>query len=112
MADAVVLELLRGRSLLVDVVALTLAEGLIHLRAGDVDGLDGRVIQPSPMTGILEHGERLATVIDEYPLAPELVPGEGAIGRASREKEAVLLVDLGEVDGRRRLALLQWTKTL
>src|SRR5712691_465223 len=72
MADAVLLELLRGRPLLVDVAA----------------------------------------VVDEDLPALELVPGERRIGRARGEEKAVLLVDLGEMDGRRPLALFQWTEAL
>src|SRR2546422_8036274 len=39
-------------------------------------------------------------------------PGESRIGRARGEEKAVLLVDLGEMDGRRPLALFQWTEAL
>jgi hypothetical protein len=107
MADTVVLELLRGRTLLVDVVAVTCPEGLVHLSAWNVDGLDRAVVQAPPVAGVLEHRERLAAVVDEHPFAPELVPGEREIGGAGREEEAVLLVDLGEVDRGRPRALFQ-----
>src|SRR5205823_3265485 len=111
-ADAVVLELLRCRSLLVDVVALALAERLIHLAARHVDGRERRVIHAALMTRVLEHGQRLAAVIHEHAGAAELVPGEGGIGRPPREKEAVLLVDLSEVHRGRYLALFQRTEAL
>src|SRR6185436_13412780 len=61
--DPVVLELLRRRALLVDVVALALAEGAVHLSGGDVDGLDRAVVEAALVAGELEHGERLAAVI-------------------------------------------------
>ncbi len=91
--DPVVLELLRGRTLLVDVVPLALAEGLIHLPAGDVDGVDGRVVEPPAMAGKLEHGQRLPAVVHEHPLAAELVPGERRIrARAVRKKPSFSLI--------------------
>src|SRR5207244_12214168 len=62
---AVVLERLRGRPLLMDVVAVALSEGSIHLPARNVHGVDGRVVQAPPMTRIFEHRERLAAVVDE-----------------------------------------------
>src|SRR5262252_1857138 len=64
------------------------------------------------MASVLEHRERLAAVIDQYGLALELVPGERRIGTAGGEEEAVLLVDLGEVNDRRRLTLLKRPETL
>ena len=42
MANAVMLELLGGWALLMDVVALILPEGVVHLRARDVDGVEAR----------------------------------------------------------------------
>src|SRR4029077_13774585 len=63
--DPVVLELLRRRALLMDVVALAPPEGRVHLAARNVDGADGRVVEPAPVAGVLEHDERLAAVIDE-----------------------------------------------
>ncbi len=44
-AGAVVLELLGRRALLVNVVALALAEGLVHLAARHVHRLDRRVVE-------------------------------------------------------------------
>src|SRR5262245_29127168 len=63
--DAVVLELLRRRALLMDVVALALPEDLVHLAARNVDGADGQVVETAPVASVLEHGEWLADVIDE-----------------------------------------------
>ena len=110
--DPIVLELLRGRALLVNVVSVAFAESLIHLPTRHVDGVDGRVVQPPTMAGILEHGERLTAVVNEHPFASQLVPGERGIRRAAGEKESVLLVDLSEVHGRRPLAFLQGTESL
>src|SRR5207253_534313 len=100
-AGAVVLELLRGRPLLVDIVALALAERAVHLRARHVDCADRLVVEPALVTRVLEHRQRLAAVVDQHLLALELVPAELRIGRAAGEEEAVLLVDLGEMHRRR-----------
>ena len=113
MADAVVLELLRPRALQVDVVAVALAEGGDHLVGGaGIDGVDGLVVEAFLEAGILEHGHRLAAVVDDHALALELVPREVLVGAAAGEEEAVLLVDLGEVQRRRLLALLERQETL
>ena len=64
------------------------------------------------MTGVLEHRQRLAAVIDEHAPALELVPGERRIGGSAGEEEAVLLVDLGEVHGRRLLPFLERPEAL
>src|SRR4030095_4021312 len=111
-ADAVVLQLLRRRALLMDVVALALPEGLVHLAARNVDGTDSRVVEPAAVAGVLEHDERLAAVIDEDLRALPLVPRERRIGPARREEKAVLLVDLREVHRRRRLTLLEGSEAL
>ncbi len=111
-ADLVVFQLLRCRALLVDVVALALAECPIHLAGGDVQRLDRGVVEATLVAGVLEHGQRLAAVIDEHPLAAPLVPGEPGIGGAGGQEESVLLVDLREVHGRRRLALLERSEAL
>src|SRR3989449_5261617 len=50
-------------ALLVDVLAVALAERLVHLAARHVDGDDRRVIQPALVTRVLEHRQRLAAVI-------------------------------------------------
>jgi hypothetical protein len=73
-AHAVVLELLRGRALLVNVVALAAPEGPVHLPRGNVDGVDGGVVEATPVAGVPEHGERLPAVIDQHLLAPEPLP--------------------------------------
>ena len=101
MADLVVFQLLRRRTLLVDVVTLALAKRPIHLAGGDVQRLDRGVVEATLVAGELEHGERLAAVIDQHPLAAQLVPGERGVGRPAGEEEAVLLVDLREVRSRR-----------
>ena len=112
MTNTIVLELLRGRALLVNVVSVAFPEGLIHLPARHVDGVDGRVVQAPTMAGILEHGERLTAMVNEHPFASQFVQGERRIRRARSEKESVLLVDLGEVHGRRPLAFLQGAESL
>src|SRR5262249_57499955 len=96
-ADAVVLELLRRWSLLVDVIAFAFAKGLIHLRARDVESGDGGGVEAAPMTGVLEHGQRLAAVVDQHAPALELVPGERRVGPPARQAEPVLLLDLGKL---------------
>ena len=93
MADAVVLELLRRRALLVDVVALARAERAVHLPARDIDRRDRFVVEAALVARVLEHRERLAAVVDEHPLAPELVPGErGSGARAVRKKPSISLI--------------------
>src|SRR5207245_10763165 len=89
-----------------------LREASIHRPARNGQGVDSRVVQAPPMTRVFEHRERLAAVVDEDLPTLELVPGEGRVGRAGGEEKAVLLVDLGEMDGGRPLALFQWTEAL
>ena len=74
MADLVVFQLLRRRALLVDVVALALAERPVHLAGGDVQRLDRGVVEAPLVAGELEHGQRLAAVIDEHALARAACP--------------------------------------
>src|ERR1700751_316485 len=62
-ADLVVLELLRGRALLVDVGPLALAERAIHLTSRDVERVDLAVVQAALVAGVLEHRQRLAAVV-------------------------------------------------
>ena len=107
MADLVVLELLRRRTLLVDVVPFTAPERAVHLRTRYVDRAERRVVEAALVTRVLEHRERLPAVVHEDPFALEALPGERRVGRARGEEEAVLLVDLREVQRRRGLALLE-----
>src|SRR5207245_9640350 len=95
-----------------DVRAAPVSEGWTPRPARKGPGLAGRVSPAPPMTRVLEHRERLAAVVDEDLPALELVPGESRVGRAGGEEKAVLLVDLGEMDGGRPLALFQWTEAL
>jgi hypothetical protein len=111
-ADLVVLELLRRRPLLVDVVALALAKRRVHLVARHLQRLHGLEVEAAPVTGVLEHGEGLAAVVHEHLLAGELLPREDGIGGAAREEEAVLFVDLGEVNRRRLLPFLERAEAL
>ena len=107
-ADTVMLQLLRAGALQVHVVALALAERRDHLLGGaDVDQRQRLQVHALLEAGVLEHGHRLAAVVDDHLLALELVPAEGLVGAASGEEEAVLLVDLGEMHDRRLLALLE-----
>jgi hypothetical protein len=107
-----VLELLRRRPLLVDVVALAGAERRVHLSRGHVNRLDRRVVEAAAMARVLEHRQGLAAVIHEDGAAAELVPREPGVRRPGREEEAVHLVDLREVDGGRLLALLERAESL
>src|SRR5262249_43168213 len=111
-ARAVVLELLRSRPLLVDVVALATAERAVHLGARHVDGADGLVVEPALGARVLERRQRLAAVGGQDLLVLELVPRELWIGRAPGEEEAILLVNLREVNDRRRLILLEGAEAL
>src|SRR5207247_2233569 len=107
-ADTIVLELLRPRTLQMNVVAVALAEGRDHLlcRAG-VDQRESPHVDALLEAGILEHRHRLAAMVYDHLFAFEFVPGERLVGAAAGEEEAVLLIDLGEVHGRRLLALLE-----
>lgn len=106
-AHAVVLQGLRPGTLEVHEVALAAAEARLHLGRGSVDGADGREVEPLPMARVLEHGERLPAVVHQHGLAAQHVPAEVLHRRPPGEEEAILLVDLGEVHGGRRLALLE-----
>ncbi len=64
------------------------------------------------MTGVLEHGQRLSAVIDEDLGLGQLVPREIGIGLAGGDEEAVLLIDLGEMQRRWLLALLERAEVL
>ena len=96
--DAVMFQLLRGRALLVDIVAPAGAERCIHLAgvAGilneDRDGIDALL-----QTGIAEHRHRLPAMIDQHAFAGEFGPDKIRVGLARGEKEAVLFVDLGKM---------------
>src|SRR5262249_51491302 len=91
---------------------LAAAEGRVHTIARHVDGLDAREVQAALVTGVLEHDERLAAVIDEHALAAQAIPRETGIGGARGEEEAIHLVDLREVHDGRRLSMLERTETL
>ena len=112
MAGAVVLELLGGGPLLVDVVALSLPEGRVHLVARHVDRDDAREVEAALVAGVLEHGERLAAVVHERAPAIQLVARERGVRRAAGQEEPVHLVDLGEVHRGRGLALLERPEAL
>src|SRR5262249_10309129 len=111
-ADPVMLELLRRRALLVNIVALALTECLIHLTARNIDGRQLVVAHLALVTRVLEHRERLTAVIDEHARAAKLRPRERGIGSARRDEEAIHLVDLRKVHRRWGLAFLQRPKRL
>src|SRR4030095_3806798 len=71
-AGTVMLELLRRRALLVDVVALSFAERAVHLRARHVARGHRLVVEPALVARELEHYQRLAAVVDQHLLALEL----------------------------------------
>src|SRR5262245_18415422 len=75
--DAVVLELLWRPPLLMDVVALALSEGLVHVTAWNVDCPGGRVVETAAVAGVLDHRERMAAVIHKNLRGFPLVPREG-----------------------------------
>src|SRR3546814_15103208 len=101
-ADPVRLELLRKRSLLLDILPLAVAK-----RAVDVGGAAGRdrpnfrEVDARLMAGVAEHGVRLAGLEHHHLGALQLAPGELVIGLATGQDEAVHLVHLGEVPPRR-----------
>ena len=107
-AVAVVLELLRRRALQVDVLALASLEGCDHLlRRAGVDRADRAVVEAALVTGVLEHDRGLAAVIDQHAAALEAVPAEIGLRLAPDQEEAILFVDLREVQRRRCLALVE-----
>ena len=112
-ADAVGLQLLGKRPLLLDVLALAGAKGVIDiLGPARIDGLDFGEIDARLVAGVFEHGQGLAAAEQHGLGAFQLVPAEIRIGLAPGEEKAVHLVDLGEVHRRRRLALAQRRKAL
>ena len=99
MGDAIVLELLRCRSLLMHVITVACAKRLVDfLDIPGIDAVDLRVIHTHLMYGVLQHGQRLSRVVDQYLPCNQLVPLEVRIRFARRDKKPVPLVDLGEVD--------------
>src|SRR3546814_7850439 len=105
-ADPVRLELLRKRSLLLDILPLAVAKGAV-----DVGGAAGRErpnfreVDARLMAGVAEHGVRLAALEHHHLGALQLAPGEIGIGLATGKDEAVHLVHLGVVHRRRDEAL-------
>src|SRR3546814_10794578 len=108
MADAVGLELLREGSLLLDILSLAGAESAVDLcGAAGGNRPDPVEVDAGLVAGIAEHGARLAALEQHDLGALQLLPGEVGVGRAPGQEEAVHLVDLGEVDDRRRPALVE-----
>ena len=113
MARALVRELLRPRALQVHVVAVAFLEGFDHVLGGAGVHQDRVLhVQPLPVAGVLEHRHRLRAVVDDQLAAFQVLPAELRLRRAPEEEKAVHLVDLREVQGRRRLALLERPETL
>ena len=69
------------------------------------DRFDLVEINAGPVAGIFEHGKRLTAAKQHDFGAFELIPGEARIGLAAGKEEPVHLVDLGEMDRARCLAL-------
>ncbi len=77
MPDAVVLELLGRRTLLMDIIALPRAKRCVHLGAtAGIYHIDGREVEVHLVACKLEHGERLPAVIHQHLAAAKLVPLE------------------------------------
>jgi hypothetical protein len=68
----------------VDEVAPAVAEGSDHLVGGaGIDGRDRFEIEPALEAGVLEHGHRLAAMIDQHLAALQLVPRKAGIRAAA-----------------------------
>ena len=94
MADAVGLELLGERPLLLDICARAVAEGAVDLgRVAGVDRRQAGVVDTRPMTGVFEHGERLAAA-DSTTSAPSSLrqSKSGSGSRPVRKKPSISLI--------------------
>src|SRR5690606_27998759 len=101
-ADTIRLELLREGALLLNVAALSCAEGLVDVGGTSRrDRLDLVEVDTGLVTGVLEHGERLAAAEHDDLGTFELLPIKLRIGLSARDEEAVHLVDLREVHSHR-----------
>src|ERR1700681_4513787 len=108
MSDAIGLQLLRGPTLLLNIPPLAVTEGPVDFGgAAGADRFYFVEIDACLVTGVFEHGDRLATLEHDDFGVLQLVPGEGGIRLASGEEEPVHLVDLGEMDCGRRLPLIE-----
>lgn len=108
MAKALVLELLRQRTLEVRIVRAAVSKrALDGIDATGIDRFDVAERQSVPMQRVTEHGERLEEMVDQHPPALQAAPGEIRLGPASDQKESVAAVDLREVHDIDRLAALE-----
>src|SRR6266702_1595937 len=108
MSDAIGLQLLRERALLLDIPPLAVTEGLVDF--GGAAGADGFYlveIDACLVAGVFEHGVRLASLEHDDFGAFQLIPRKRWIGLASGEEETVHLVDLGEMECDRRFPLIE-----
>src|SRR6266487_805543 len=108
MSDAIGLQLLRERSLLLNIPPLAVTEGLVDF--GGAAGADRFYlveVDACLVAGVFEHGVRLAALEHDDFGAFQLVPREGGIRLSSSEEEPVHLVDLGKMDCSRRLPLIE-----
>ena len=81
------------RALLVYVVALTLAEGFVHLTDRRVDGVDAGEVDSGLVAGVLEHRERLSALIDEHALPRSLFQAKlGSDARPVRKNPSISLI--------------------
>ena len=113
MANTVCFELLRERSLLLDVFADAGAEGGVDIGGpARMDQVDLVHVDPGLVAGIFEHRERLPAAERDDIRALKLVPGKILVFVARRDEEPVHLVDLRKMHDARHFALRQRTEAL
>ncbi len=112
-ADGVLLQLLGEGTLLLHVLALTVAECLVDIggttRADQVDFLE---IDSRLVASIHEHGPRLAALETDKVRSFQLIPKEVRVGFAAGQEKSVHLINLREVFHLGRFTLAQRRETL
>ena len=73
-----------------NVIGFAFAE---HFDPGPIDAI--------VFDGVLQHGKRLIALVGQQCAAFQFLPIKGGVGLAGGQKEAVTLIDLGEVDRQR-----------
>ena len=113
MTNAIRLKLLRGRALLVDILAGASPVGLVHFAAiASINDFDFIDINAALVTSIFKHCHRLAAMMNKNLCTLKLVPAKSRISITAGQEEPVHFIDLGKMYTSRNLALIEGVKPL